>query len=364
MNRLMIDDAHRALLLVGTLQAHSTPNHQSIQEVPNRVWSVAYTSFHIAACCCAGYASFCSSCARGVAHLSTNICYQWIFTVQWNCQTDMACIRPSNGGQTPCGAASNDKLLCNSWCRYSAGWHFRCGTIFSGRKRHVIFSVSIIPSPIDSFALCFSFVEEPRGVHPHWWRGSAAILGLTEDAYPNAAFGVTPAVLSTIGSVITTSLIRDVFKDDDWQQRWLKSWDDGTWWSEYTLYRLALDIRGLFDKVHVASGSGTFCNPVWYHGDLPWDAAGAFHNENCVFSLVQSTTQLAPSLVAASIGFHVYHPHSSVWIDLHVKHSELIYGRHLFLYAPGQPIANLLDTGLLRAHMGASINDERLQPPS
>jgi len=37
MNRLMIDDAHRALLLVGTLQAHSTPNHQSIQEVPNRV---------------------------------------------------------------------------------------------------------------------------------------------------------------------------------------------------------------------------------------------------------------------------------------------------------------------------------------
>lgn len=34
---LMIDDAHRALLLVGTLQAHSTPNHQSIQEVPNRV---------------------------------------------------------------------------------------------------------------------------------------------------------------------------------------------------------------------------------------------------------------------------------------------------------------------------------------
>jgi hypothetical protein len=175
-----------------------------------------------------------------------------------------------------------------------------------------MFSVSIIPSPIDSFALCFSFVEEPRGVHPHWWRGSAAILGLTEDAYPNAAFGVTPAVLSTIGSVITTSLIRDVFKDDDWQQRWLMSWDDGTWWSEYTLYRLALDIRGLFDKIHVASGSETFCNPVWYHGDLPWDAAGAFHNENCVFSLVQSTTQLAPSLVAASIGFHVYHPHSSV----------------------------------------------------
>ena len=91
-------------------------------------------------------------------------------------------------------------------------------------------------------------MEEHRGVHPHWWRGSADILGLTEDDYPNAAFGVTPAVLSTIGSVITTSLIRDVFEDDDWQQRWLGSWSNGTWWSEYTLYRLALDIRGLFDK--------------------------------------------------------------------------------------------------------------------
>lgn len=159
-----------------------------------------------------------------------------------------------------------------------------------------------------------TFVEEHRGVHPHWWRGSADILGLTEDDYPNAAFGVTPAVLSTIGSVITTSLIRDVFEDDDWQQRWLGSWSNGTWWSEYTLYRLALDIRGLFDNIHVASESETFCNPVWYHGDLPWDAVGAFRNTKCVFSLVQSTTQLAPSLVAASIGFHVHHdhPHSSV----------------------------------------------------
>lgn len=34
---LMIDDAHRALLLVGTLQAHSSPTHQSIQEVPSKV---------------------------------------------------------------------------------------------------------------------------------------------------------------------------------------------------------------------------------------------------------------------------------------------------------------------------------------
>ena len=36
-NRLMIDDAHRALLLVGTLQAHSSPTHQSIKEVPSKV---------------------------------------------------------------------------------------------------------------------------------------------------------------------------------------------------------------------------------------------------------------------------------------------------------------------------------------
>jgi len=274
---LMIDDAHRALLLVGTLQAHSTPNHQSIQEllvvVPD-TQAFALDVLEAPHTC------------PPISVINESSLFNGIVKQTWHAYALQMAVKLLVAQRVTTNyyvTVDADILLVGT---------FDAALFFPGGRG--------------------IFVEEPRGVHPHWWRGSAAILGLTEDAYPNAAFGVTPAVLSTIGSVITTSLIRDVFKDDDWQQRWLKSWDDGTWWSEYTLYRLALDIRGLFDKIHVASGSETFCNPVWYHGDLPWDAAGAFHNENCVFSLVQSTTQLAPSLVAASIGFHVYHPHSSV----------------------------------------------------
>ena len=65
------------------------------------------------------------------------------------------------------------------------------------------------------------FTAEPQHVHPHWWKGSAVTLGLPETAFPDAVFGVTPAVLSTIGALITTTLIRDRFEAVDWQQVWI-----------------------------------------------------------------------------------------------------------------------------------------------
>lgn len=272
---LMIDDAHRALLLVGTLQAHSSPTHQSIQEllvvVPD-TQAFALAVLEASHTCPPTSVINESSLFNGIVKQTWHT-----YALQMAVKLLVAQRVTTNYYVT----VDADILLVGT---------FDAALFFPGGRG--------------------TFVEEHRGVHPHWWRGSAAILGLTDDDYPNAAFGVTPAVLSTIGSVITTSLIRDVFEDDDWQQRWLGSWSNGTWWSEYTLYRLALDIRGLFDNIHVASESETFCNPVWYHGDLPWDAVGAFRNKKCVFSLVQSTTQLAPSLVAASIGFHVHHDHT------------------------------------------------------
>lgn len=67
------------------------------------------------------------------------------------------------------------------------------------------------------------FAAEPRSVHPHWWQGSAKVLGLPEDAFPNAMFGVTPAILSTVGALVTTALIRARFTHLEWEQAWITS---------------------------------------------------------------------------------------------------------------------------------------------
>lgn len=149
------------------------------------------------------------------------------------------------------------------------------------------------------------FEEEPRNIHPHWWQSSAALLGLPEDAFPNARFGVTPAILSTAGSAITTTLIRDRFKDVDWQEVWLRSWGSSSWWSEYTVYRLSLDSRGLFGQFHTIPISRTLCEPVWHQSGLPWDVSKAFDDLDCIFSLVQSTTHLAPSSIAADVSAQI-----------------------------------------------------------
>lgn len=116
---------------------------------------------------------------------------------------------------------------------------------------------------------------------------------------------MTPAVLSTAGSVITTTLIRDRFEDVDWQEVWLRSWGPSSWWSEYTVYRLSLDSRGLFGQFHAFPISKTLCEPVWHPSGLPWDVAKAFDDLDCIFSLVQSTTHLAPSSIAADVSAQI-----------------------------------------------------------
>ena len=73
------------------------------------------------------------------------------------------------------------------------------------------------------------------------------------------------------------------------------------WWSEYSLYRLALDARGMFTNLHALSTSSVFCNAIWFQHQLPWDSNAAFHNLHCCFSLVQSTTDICPSAIAAGV---------------------------------------------------------------
>ncbi len=50
----------------------------------------------------------------------------------------------------------------------------------------------------------------------------------------------------------------------------------------------------VFSSLHVpmvtGGGPELLCFPVWYQGDLPWNADLAFDSPNCIFSLVQSTT--------------------------------------------------------------------------
>ena len=142
-----------------------------------------------------------------------------------------------------------------------------------------------------------AFVAEPRSVHPHWWAGSAAVLGLDAGAFTDAAFGVTPAVLSVAGAMATTASLATRL-GVDWCDVWLGGWSDGAIWSEYTLYRLALDERRLFAHLHAEPRVPTLCAAVWFAAQLPWDAAAAFDDPSCVFSLIQSTTGLPPSTVA------------------------------------------------------------------
>jgi len=149
------------------------------------------------------------------------------------------------------------------------------------------------------------FVPEPRSVHPHWWLGSSMILGLDNHSFENSTFGVTPAVLSTFGAQVATASLNYRFKEVDWQHVWLESWNDGLWWSEYSLYRLSLDARGLFTALHALPGSSALCNAVWFQDQLPWDSAKAFHSPHCTFSLVQSTTQIHPSVIATSVSMQL-----------------------------------------------------------
>ena len=204
------------------------------------------------------------------------------------------------------------------------------------------------------------FEDEPRAVHPLWWEGSAALLGKTPgtaalDNRPQGGFGVTPSVLSRMGAQVT---IRDVLRRmvhcfpgqaEPPLWLWLISFSrshvppsdvvDPCWrpgerviWSEYTLYRIALDSHAMFFALHLPAaqprpsednytsatvvgeeGQATaaieavrdsfrvpalHCYDVWYNKDLPWKAKAALSpNTPCLFSVVQSSSQVQPGVI-------------------------------------------------------------------
>ncbi len=177
------------------------------------------------------------------------------------------------------------------------------------------------------------YEDEPRGVHAEWWTGAARFLDLPADenvlnSEAGAGFSVTPAVLSTLGSRLVLQEIveaqwrchGDPLDQGRAELSWIESLGTpsplctGTTaqlqpnaiviWSEYTLYRLALDNLKIFPYLHVPQITlSLHCHDVWYAESLPWDAAAALR-DSCLFSVVQSSTGISPSKVLAQLRQH------------------------------------------------------------
>ena len=131
------------------------------------------------------------------------------------------------------------------------------------------------------------FDLEERDVHLSWWSGSAQVLGVayseeSEIRGPEGGFGVTPAVMSTAGALITLGRLHAVNGDNGQEKfSWLRSWDS-TWWSEYTLYRISLDHSRTFRLLHDSprsrfppEGLSLACGNVWFEGDT-WEPRKVF----------------------------------------------------------------------------------------
>lgn len=143
------------------------------------------------------------------------------------------------------------------------------------------------------------YEPEPRVVHAQWWRDSASLLGyLGEEAGSSTfdptgpGFSVTPALLSTYGSLLVVDALQRRY-GPGFKQKWLGEFGtvSGTGWSEYTLYRLTLDHEGIFNILHTPEDVSPklHCHDVWYEDQLPWDARAAAAS-GCLFSVVQSST--------------------------------------------------------------------------
>eukprot|EP01041_Mallomonas_annulata_P009798 gene9798-20386_t len=197
--------------------------------------------------------------------------------------------------------------------------------------------------------------EGRMGVHPHWWTGSEEILQLRVQQPEQQGFGVTPALLNTHGALLTVARIREVHGSDSFEESWvfgfgrllrMKKEEEGVVtgvsvsdsvtgevvdtedtytdtgiditasnvrrWSEYTLYRLVLDLHELFDTLHFpehvadtdpsappfdtpvrahTSSVRLHCHDIWFAAQLPWNASAARDPTcPCLFSVVQSST--------------------------------------------------------------------------
>lgn len=105
--------------------------------------------------------------------------------------------------------------------------------------------------------------------HPDWYTGSERTLSITSAKPESQGFGVTPAILSTYGTLLSLSAVRHRYSPTQIQKlpqssflrlssinsfstvdssteyypwiEWIQSFGNPSIWSEYTIYRIVLD---------------------------------------------------------------------------------------------------------------------------
>eukprot|EP00903_Cladosiphon_okamuranus_P020406 g18726.t1 len=140
-----------------------------------------------------------------------------------------------------------------------------------------------------------NYVPEGRDVHPTWWLYAARTLGV-EETPQDGGFGVTPAVLSARGVELVLERLRTMHGSATFLHRILdgsSAEPGGGWWTEYTLYRQALDHLGVFDLLHTVGPTKLLGdNSVWYSDQFhDWNVTAAFDEDPAAFVVVQSTTE-------------------------------------------------------------------------
>ena len=142
-----------------------------------------------------------------------------------------------------------------------------------------------------------------KAEHPHWWAGSADVLGVALDP-AKPGLNVTPQMLSReIAHSLGLHLAARLGAVDPW----LALLDVSKSWTEYTLYALHAEASGLLEQYHRADlprGRRLLGRSVWKPEnfsnyslvDIHRDAAGAF------FTVCASHTNVSAATLRGMFG--------------------------------------------------------------
>lgn len=164
----------------------------------------------------------------------------------------------------------------------------------------------------------------PEDLHPDWYRGSEAVLGLSAPK-KGILHNVTPAVLARGGVLamrdhlerrLLSGGVRGVkqrlaflrHRDKDSRvARWRLMLASGTPWTEYSLYYTYLEATGQFSTFHTASPRPIYdiYRSIWYAGRPrieDWSPRQCFEGDGPPwFVVVQSHTRVPASAVWSKV---------------------------------------------------------------
>ena len=158
----------------------------------------------------------------------------------------------------------------------------------------------------------------PRDLHPDWYRGSEAVLGLRAKRR-GISHNVTPAVLHRTAvaelaeylegrsahgfRAVRQRLLTLIARQRSWRLLLAAS----TPWTEYALYYTFLEATGRFDRFHFHSHSSLYdADGSFWRADgrefATWTPDAALQGEGAPwFVVVQSNTGVTPEQVAAKL---------------------------------------------------------------